>query len=127
MTLTRLVVGLEPLNVLGTGIVRPDPHRFRAGNSVAPSDRPLADSFSETKEFSNAQYLSQTARIKLRRGFTPTEVPSTRGTRVFDKPSPKRRWRLIMDSRFICAVCFDRACEGDVLRVTVYRDDQWRS
>ncbi len=32
-----------------------------------------------------------------------------RGPRVFDKPSPKRRHRLITDSRLVYAICFASA------------------
>src|SRR5205814_6000348 len=53
-----------------------------------------------------------------------TELPPTSGTRIFDEPSPKRGCRSGMRSRFICAVCFVRACKGGALRATAYRDDQ---
>jgi hypothetical protein len=51
-------------------------------------------------------------------------LTSPNGTRVFDKPSPKRRCPLIMNCRFICALCFGSACKGYILQATVYGDDQ---
>jgi hypothetical protein len=42
------------------------------------------------------------------------------GPRIFDKPSPKRRRRLIMDGRFVCAVCLVSTCNGDPLQVRAY-------
>jgi hypothetical protein len=43
------------------------------------------------------------------------------GPWVFDKPSPKRRRRPIMDGRFVCTVCFVTAYNGDPLQAGAYR------
>jgi len=46
------------------------------------------------------------------------------GPRVFDKPSPKRRRRLSMDGRFVCAVCFVSVYNGDRMQARAYRDGE---
>ena len=46
------------------------------------------------------------------------------GPWVFDKPSPKRRRRPIMDGRFVCTVCFVNAYNGDPLQAGAYRDGE---
>jgi hypothetical protein len=78
------------------------------------------------------KYSTQTRRSIARRGASRVErqVRKTTkrsrrvGPRVFDKPSPKRRQRLIMDGRFACAVCFVSAQNVDPLQALAYRDGE---
>jgi len=53
MLLTRLAVGLEPLNALDAAHRSPRSARLRERNLGSPLDWPLADPFSETKNRQN--------------------------------------------------------------------------
>jgi hypothetical protein len=123
--LTRLAVGLEPLNALDAAHRSPRFVQFLCAKIRSPvglaTRRPIKRNKERSKRSKCFPKLLNQSHCAGSRLATLT---STNGTRVFDKPSPKRRCRLIMDCRFICAVCFGRACKGDVLQATVYGDDQ---
>src|ERR1044071_4185235 len=105
-------------------IVRPDPRDSCARKLGPPLDRLLADPLSETKNSPNFQNVFPGCRNQSYGAASRlATLTSTNGTRVFDKPSPKRRGRLIMDCRFICALCFRSACKDHILQATVYSDD----
>ena len=105
---------------------RPDPRQPQAGrNLVPPLDRLLADPLNETKNSPNVHYIFPDCRNESYGAASRlTELPPTSGTRIFDKPSPKRGCRSGMHSRFNCALRFVRACNGGALGATIYRDDQ---
>ena len=125
MMLTRLAVGLEPLNALDAAHRSPRSARFlcaKIGSPVGPATRRPIKRNKELSKLSKCfpRVLNQSYCAASRLAT----LTSTNGTRVFDKPSPKRRCRLIMDCRFICALCFGSACKVHILQASVYGDDQ---
>ena len=126
MLLTRLAVGVEPLNAFDAAHRSPRSAPASGwaefGSPVRPATRrPIK----RNKELSKRSlYFPRLPKRKLRCSFTPKRAAPTSGTRIFDKPSPKGRCRSGMRSRFIGAVCFVRGCKGGALRATAYRDDQ---
>ena len=126
MLLTRLAVGLEPLNAVDAAHRSPDPRQPQAGrNLVPPLDRLLADPLNETKNSPNVHYIFPDCRNESYGAASRlTELPPTSGTRIVDKPSPERGGRSGMHSGFNCALRFVRACNGGALGATIYRDDQ---
>jgi len=93
MLLTRLAVGLEPLNAVDAAHRSPDPRQPQAGrNLVPPLDRLLADPFKRNKELSKRSlYFPRLPKRKLRCSFTPNRAAPDEWDADFRQTKSKTR------------------------------------